>query len=178
MYFLINYPNNLNEFILEIRIICKIAAMSIDKKDKFIQTPVFLGDGLSIKEFVKKHLKYPPEAFKNKIEATVHVRYAIDSNGDIIEAKNVGTAGYGLDEEAIRVVKLMKYSKVRNRNLRLTFNRKIDIHFRMPKPSEIPDTQKKPTQLQLGYTFVPSVSKPEKDNGINSGSYSYNISIE
>lgn len=152
--------------------------MSIEKKEKFVRMPVFLGDGLSIKEFIVKHLKYPPEAIKNRIEATVHVRYSIDSNGNVNDAKHVGTAGYGLDEEAVRVVSMMKFSKVKNRNLRLTFNRKIDIHFRLPKPDEALAPVKQINQVQVGYTYTSSPGTQAENKEEKPASYTYNIIIK
>ena len=149
--------------------------MGIDKKEKFIRTPVYLNGTAGIKQFVKENLKYPIEAFKAKIEATVHVKYIIDSNGDVIEAKTVGHVGYGLDEEAIRVVKLLKFSKVRNRNLRVTFNRKLDIHFRMPGSTEIPAKMPQATGIHVQYTYTTPQSEQKEEKP---GSFQYKITIK
>lgn len=148
-----------------------------ETKDKFIKMPEYPGGIKAIQAFIKANLKYPLEAFANKIEATAHIHYVLDSNGNVIEAKCVGNPGHRLDEEAIRVVKLLKYSAAKNRKLRITFNKKIDIHFRMPT-TKIEDATDTPTipenQNQFYYSVVAStqaLDEPKKQ------AFSYSINM-
>lgn len=148
-----------------------------ETKDKFIKMPEYPGGVKAIQAFIIANLKYPPEAFANKIEATVHIHYVLDAKGTVMEAKCIGNPGYGLDEEAIRVVKLLKYSTAKNRKLRITFNKKIDIHFRMPKsieqeiPLNVPNVLEQNT---VNYSFVETEKKLEQSKKIV---FTYSIQI-
>ena len=84
---------------------------------------------------IKENLKYPPKAIKNKIEGKVHLRYEIDYKGNVVRTSVISSLGYGCDEEAERLVKLLKFEipKV-PRKMRLKFNKTIRINFKLPKP--------------------------------------------
>ncbi|HXH17945.1 MAG TPA: energy transducer TonB, partial [Chitinophagales bacterium] len=94
---------------------------------------------------------------------TVAVTYEIDFKGDVIDAKIKSGIGYGCDEEAIRVVKMLKFAVPKHHKLRVTFHRTINIHFRLPKP------QKQSTQYVYNY-----VEKKKEGKS----SYTYNISFQ
>ena len=130
--------------------------MGIEKKEHFVKMAEYTGGVKALQQFIKEHLTYPKAAFENKIEATIHVKYVVDDKGNVIEAKCVGNVGYGLEEEAIRVVKLLKYSSVKNRKMRVTFNKKIDIHFRLPKeaPQELNIQTPVQQNLSINYQLV------------------------
>jgi TonB family protein len=69
------------------------------------ETPVNPGVFLSLQEYVLEHINYPPGAMINQVEGTVYIRFSIDNNGRVSNVAAVGTRiGYGLEEEAIRVV--------------------------------------------------------------------------
>ena len=119
-----------------------------------------------MKLFLGKQLKYPKEALENKIEGTVHVEYFINYKGKVIDAKNISSLGYGCDEEALRIVKLLKFVVPKNpRKLRIKFRRKIQIHFNLPKK---PAPSKKVDKYAVKLTKAED-SKPSK---------SYNYTIE
>ena len=56
--------------------------------------------------FVKKKMKYPPQARRMGIEGRVFVEFVVDRDGSITNVKAVKGIGAGCDEEAVRVVKL------------------------------------------------------------------------
>ncbi len=68
--------------------------------------PSFEGGQDSLNTFVWKTLVYPPAAKQNGIEGTVNVQFEIDAEGNIIEPK-ANKLGWGLTEEALRIVSLM-----------------------------------------------------------------------
>jgi protein TonB len=70
--------------------------------------PSFSGGQSSIDSYVNNNIEYPQEAIDNAIEGTVNVQFGIDENGRISNVKTLGKKlGYGLDDEAVRVVKNM-----------------------------------------------------------------------
>ena len=62
-------------------------------------------------KFIADSIQYPETALKNNIGGKVIVRFIIDKNGDPanIEIKEGQDIGYGIPEEAIRLVELMKW---------------------------------------------------------------------
>ena len=112
-------------------------------------------------EFVKSNLKYPEDALTNKIEGTVMVDFDIDVYGEVIAAKVKHGIGYGCDEEAVRLVKLLKYSKRKYQGIRVVFHNSIGIHFRIHEASKpLPEKQtltytytEKKDDNKLGYTI-------------------------
>ena len=46
-----------------------------------------------MKKFIGSNLRYPEEALKNKIEGTVYLRYDIDHQGTVTDAKVVKGIG-------------------------------------------------------------------------------------
>lgn len=54
--------------------------------------------------FIGKNFNYTREAIQNKISGKIFISFVIDKDGKIIEPRIVKSLGYGLDEEAIRVI--------------------------------------------------------------------------
>ena len=126
-----------------------------DPKD-FIEKPVLRGGAEAFKKMVKENLQYPEEALKHKISGIVKVKYDVGGNGKILRPKVVSGIGYGCDEEAIRLVKMMKYSRVNNIKVNITIKQEAQIHFRLPKA---------PVQNTNPYTYsiikkTPSTKEP------------------
>lgn len=65
---------------------------------------VFQGDYI---KFLRKNLKYPTGARDKKIQGKVFLKFVIEPDGSISDIQVVKGLGHGLDQEAIRVVKLM-----------------------------------------------------------------------
>ncbi len=118
-----------------------------NKPEQFIKHPSYPGGSTALREFVHQNLQYPKAALENKIEGTVTVKYEIDQEGVVLLARVISGIGYGCDEEALRVVKLLKFSSVKNRGMRVTFNKTINIRFKLP-------TAKKGNSTQLVYNYI------------------------
>ncbi|MBI5914478.1 MAG: energy transducer TonB [Bacteroidetes bacterium] len=115
-------------------------------KDKhFIKQPSYEGGPKALKKFIGENLRYPQEALENKVEGTVNVHYDIDYQGNVIDAKVVGGIGFGCDEEAIRLVKLLKFKVEKPRGLRILYHKTMQVHFRLPVVKE------QPLQVQFSY---------------------------
>lgn len=56
-------------------------------------------------KFVKKKMKYPPQARRMGIEGKVFVEFVVNEDGSIVDVKAIKGIGAGCDEEAIRVLK-------------------------------------------------------------------------
>ena len=159
-----------------------------ETKDKhFIQKPQYEGGLKAMKKFISENLKYPKAALENKIEGTVHIDYKVSHKGQVLDAKVISGLGNGCDEEAIRLVKMLKFSEARNRKIRATFNKKIQIHFRLPKAKPVAKPQIKlqskfqnqtsTSDLQYQYVLTPAKSQKTKKMPPKKKGKSYTIRI-
>ncbi|MCF8236793.1 MAG: TonB family protein [Saprospiraceae bacterium] len=123
------------------------------KGSAILKKPEYPGGIKALKAFISKHLQYPEEALKEKIEGTVHIRYGIDHTGMVTDIKVIKGLGGGCSEEAIRLVGMLRFHLERTRGVRVLFHKKIQIHFRLPPPQEVKSSP------SIGYTITPSVKK-------------------
>ncbi|MEM7660018.1 MAG: energy transducer TonB [Bacteroidota bacterium] len=71
--------------------------------------PSYPGGEAALYQFLSSQIRYPPEALQTQVEGKVFVRFVIGNDGAISQVKVVKGIGYGCDEEAIRVVKMMPH---------------------------------------------------------------------
>jgi periplasmic protein TonB len=92
----------------------------------------FIGGIDKLMEFLVKNLNYPQEAKEKGIEGKVIITFVVEKDGSIADLKLTNGIGYGCDEEAIRVVKLMpkwKPAKQRGKNVRQQFILPINFNL-------------------------------------------------
>lgn len=85
-----------------------IGAPPVEEEEAFLvvdQMPEFPEGDIQV--YFSKHLKYPAKALKNEISGKVHISFIVMPDGSITEAQVMKGLGYGLDEEALRVVNQM-----------------------------------------------------------------------
>jgi len=146
--------------------------MKKERKDKnFIKKPIYEGGLKALRAFISQNKKYPKDALENKIEGTVYLKYTIDHKGNVIDAKVIKSLGHGCDDEAVRVVKLLKFKVPKNRGVRVKFHKNIQIHFRIPKKKSKPQQQ----TVQYNYTVTPSKKVEKKEDDKKGGGYTIRI---
>jgi protein TonB len=69
--------------------------------------PKFPGGTRALQVWVANHIVYPPRAKENGIEGTVYLRFEVTKTGKIGKVELQKSADPLLDEEAIRVIKLL-----------------------------------------------------------------------
>jgi len=131
-------------------------------KKRFLNLPKYLGGSKAFREFIAQNLHYPKPALEAKAEGSVIVEYDILDSGTVNNPHVLKGLGYGCDEEAIRVVNLLRFEKVKNRGVRVKMTTKTNINFILPKES-------------INYTVSYS-SKPEIKNN-NPVKHNYTIQL-
>ncbi len=58
---------------------------------------------------VQEQIRYPEEALERNIEGTVEVSFTVNKRGEVLNPRVTKGLGYGIDEEAVRVMKLAKF---------------------------------------------------------------------
>ena len=86
--------------------------VEIKKIYQIVEEPALFPGGFpALMTFIKKNIEYPDSAMKNDISGTVYVELLINEKGEVkdVEAKlpKQKQLGYGLEEEAVRVLMLM-----------------------------------------------------------------------
>ena len=136
-------------------------------KKRFLNLPKYSGGSKAFKEFITENLRYPDAALEARVTGYVVVEYDIHDNGTVSSPRVLKGIGYGCDEEALRLVGMLQFEKVKNRGLRVKLTSRTTIHFRLPNVSvnfavsytmEQPKPQTKPEQkpsdpVVYGYTI-------------------------
>jgi protein TonB len=133
------------------------------KKYDMLKMPRYPGGSKAFQEFIVKNVRYPKEAEAANIEGSVIVGYDITDNGIVQNAHIIKGLGHGCDEEALRVVSLLQYEKVKNRRVRVKMSTKTTLHFNLNKVS-------------ISYS-VSGAPNPEKSPPPEAESYSYTITL-
>jgi TonB family protein len=103
------------------------------KKKHFLNLPKYPGGSEAFRKFISENVRYPDEALEARVEGTVIVEYEITDEGVVNNTHVIKSLGYGCDEEAVRVIRLLRFEKVKNRGLRVKMTTKTTIHFRPPQ---------------------------------------------
>lgn len=117
---------------------------NIDKKKETIfkvvdLMPEYPGGEQALYQYLSETISYPDTATKNGIEGLVKVKFVVDEYGSIVDVKTTNKRiGYGLEEEAMRVIKMMppwKPGKNDGRPVKVYFQ--IPIRFALPKEEKV-----------------------------------------
>lgn len=142
------------------------------KKKTFLRIPTYPGGKEAYLKFINENIVYPEQAIASKIEGQVYVSYTVNNIGEIVDVEIIKGIGYGCDEEAIRVIRLMQYEPARNRGVKMKVEMKTRIQFKLP----VADQRGLQGEMQINYT----TSIPNKANSPESkpqAVYSYSINI-
>lgn len=126
------------------------------KKTKFIHHPEYPGGPKELTKFIYAHLRYPQQALDANLEGVVLVEYDIDYQGNVIATRVLHSVGLGCDEEASRVVRMLKFDVPKNRGLHVIFHQKVRVQFKKPKVAE----QAPAPNMQVSYTVSTTTPKP------------------
>lgn len=147
------------------------------KKKDFLHKPVYAGGPKAMSTFIYKHLRYPSEAAAANIEGVVLVEYDIDNKGLVTDTRVLKGLGYGCDEEACRVVRMLKFEVEKNRGLRVIFHQKAHIKFKKPAPAPV-EKPAAPQPVQAVYHYAVVTPKPPAEEAPKPPSQVYQYTIK
>ncbi len=132
------------------------------KKKKFLNFPRYAGGSEAFRAFISQNLRYPQAAVDAKIEGRVVIEYEIDDDGFVHNPRVLKGLGYGCDEEALRLVTLLRFEKVKNRGMRVKVTTKTNINFilRQATPSISYTIVTKPATDSVSQKSQPSKTTP------------------
>ncbi|MBG8555860.1 energy transducer TonB [Hymenobacter guriensis] len=73
------------------------------------EMPAFKGGDKALLLFMREKVQYPAEALQQNVSGKVYVRFVVDEQGRIRDAEVVKGLGHGLDQEALRLVRIMPW---------------------------------------------------------------------
>nr|WP_321409071.1 TonB family protein [uncultured Carboxylicivirga sp.] len=92
--------------------------------------PEFPGGEAALNNFITSNIQFPESAAENGISGTVYVSFTIDVDGSVTDVKVLRSVSKELDEEAMRIIKLMpKWSpgKQRGKSVKTSFT--VPVRF-------------------------------------------------
>ncbi|MBK8623901.1 MAG: TonB family protein [Saprospiraceae bacterium] len=151
--------------------------MKKERKDNsFLKQPYYEGGDQALKTFITQNLLYPEQALLHQVEGSIPITYDINFKGEVTDVTLLHHLGHGCDDEAIRLVRLLKFKVPKlPRGMRVIFHKKITIHFRLPKHQEPKASEAPLFSYQIMYT--PSVEVKEKEQKKQESSYTYTVNF-
>jgi TonB family protein len=131
-------------------------------KKRFLNLPKYIGGSEAFKKFIAENLRYPAAALEAKVEGSVIVEYDISDDGLVYNPHVLKGVGYGCDEEAARLIGLLRFEKVKNRGVRVKMTTKTTIHFRLPG-------------VNISYSISEKTKPEQKDSGPVTYEYTINL---
>ncbi|MEN9414574.1 MAG: hypothetical protein RLZ62_878 [Bacteroidota bacterium] len=149
------------------------------RKTRFVYQPEYPGGPKELTKFLYSNLRYPKDALSNRIEGVVYMEYDIDNKGVVVATRVLKGLGHGCDEEAARVVKMLRFTVAKNRGIHVLFHQKVRIKFKLPE--EKPAQQAVPQQVNYSYTVTTTVTQTanaqEQQEQGGTTTYSYTITF-
>lgn len=105
----------------------KSDTLIIEKPDQIAE---FQGGMGAFRKFLQKNLKYPEAAQKANVSSKVYIKFIVEINGTISNYNIIKSIGMGVDEEAIRVMKLSSKwvpARYKGKNVRSRFTLPLTI---------------------------------------------------
>ena len=96
------------------------------------QMPAFPGGAAALLQFLKRKVQYPKEALLRNVEGQVHLHFIVDEEGRLLDPYVVRGLGSGLDEEALRLVRIMPWwtpGRINGHPVRVAYT--LPIAFRL-----------------------------------------------
>jgi TonB family protein len=157
-----------------------------NKEGEFIKTAYYKGGEKALSNFIYSNLKYPKEAFENKIEGVIVCKTTISHSGHVTEVKIIKELGFGCDEEAIRVIKMLQFEVPKNqKGLKVTFHKDFKIQFKMqnerilnevkPTLNETKLNNTEQPKLNFNYSYVEKKVSPETEPKVQKANYTFTI---
>jgi TonB family protein len=82
----------------------------IDDESRLYKAPLLLNGETTIPSFVSKNIAYPQSAIQKEIQGRVQVKFILSENGIVEDIAVIQGVDVLLDKEAMRIIKLLKFS--------------------------------------------------------------------
>jgi TonB family protein len=97
--------------------------------DKVDKAPKLNMKGADFSEFLSQQIKYPNEAYRNEIKGTVVVTFIVEPSGMVTNIGIEKHVGGGCSEEAVRLIRLTKWTPGLKNGMAVRTKMKVPIIF-------------------------------------------------
>jgi TonB family protein len=82
---------------------------------------------------------YPPDAQRDRLEATVGLELVVGEDGQVAEARVIAPAGHGFDEAAIDAARKFTFEPARRDGVAIRSSVQLGYEFHLPPPAPVPE---------------------------------------
>ena len=93
--------------------------------------PIFTNPSINIAGYIAANLKYPDAAIKQNLSGTVELGFIVEPHGKISNLKILTALGAGCSEEAIRIVRMIKWMPGIKNDMAVRTRMSISINFNL-----------------------------------------------
>ncbi len=93
--------------------------------------PVYSQSGMKFGDFVQQNMVYPATALKQSISGTVEVFFVVETSGRVSNIKLLKSVSGGCNEEAIRLLKLLKWKPGIHNDMAVRTEMVLQISFNL-----------------------------------------------
>lgn len=98
------------------------------------QKPQFPGGEKALSNYIQSNIRYPQEALRVSVGGIALVSFTVNSNGDIRKPKVVKEIGWGIDDEAVRLVLNMpRWEPARQNGRPVSMEYTLSIRFNIKR---------------------------------------------
>jgi len=88
--------------------------------------------------------EYPPEALRDRVEATVALALVVDEQGHVADARVTGPAGHGFDEAALAAARRFAFEPARRNGVAIRSSVQLAYEFHLPPAAQAPASSSRP----------------------------------
>jgi protein TonB len=130
--------------------------------------PEFPGGQVEMIKFLSKNINYPTVALDQGVQGSIYVQFVIWKDGSVREVKVLRGVGSSLDNEAIRVIKMMpNWEPGTQRGIPVNTRYTLPIKFKLDAGNSTPNNEDKISKakamLEQGY----KINKISKETGLS-----------
>ncbi len=93
--------------------------------------PIYEAKEMNFNSFILKNITYPKDAVKGNISGTVTIFFVVETSGRISNLKIINSVGAGCDQEATRLLRLLKWMPGIKKGMAVRTKMTINITFNL-----------------------------------------------
>ena len=101
------------------------------------QPAEFQGGKDAFAKFLQENIKYPAAARRANVSGKIFVQLTVNTDGTVEDINTINSLGFGIDEEAIRVIELAKWTPGKQSGKTLRNRIIVPINFQLSKSTAI-----------------------------------------
>lgn len=96
-----------------------------------IAAPIIAKGTRGLPQFLADNMRYPEDARRRDIQGKVGVEFVVETSGNVSNLRAVEALGAGCDDEAMRLIRSMKWRPAFKNGQRVRSIMQLDIQFRL-----------------------------------------------